>query len=108
MEAAFGVIVVSLIVSRPVLSGLIPKNFKLKLRSVLTKLTPSFARNMSARTLFLSLRRAPKDPPRLSTFNDSDLRLAQRAHEDKEMEDWTNVSTAMSARGGMEDYARNV
>lgn len=108
MEAAFGVIVVSLIVSRPVLSRLVPKNFKIKLRSALTKLTPSFVRNMSARTLLFSLRRAPNNPPRLSTFNDSDLRLAQRVHEDKEMENWSKVSTAMSARGGMEDYARNV
>ena len=108
MEASFGVIVVSLIVSRPVLSRLISKDFKDRLRSALTKLTPSFARNISSRTSLFSFRRAPKHPPRLSTFADLDLRLAQRAHEDKEMDDWNDGTNTMSARGGLEEYNRLV
>ena len=62
----------------------------------------------SSRTILFSMKRIPKDPPKISTFDDSELRLAQKVHEDINHKGSTDASNAMSSRGGMENYDSSV
>ena len=102
IEADLGIIVVSLIVSRPVLSRMLPESFIALVRSTWSKLSSSFS-PATFRTNLFSFRRMPSDPPVLPSFDDSDLRLAakRQGEESVDMND-------MSTRGELEEYHTTV
>ena len=102
VEADLGVIVVSLVVSRPVFSRILPEKFFTLLRSTWSRLSSSFS-PATLRTNLFSFRRMPSNPPVLPSFDDSSLRLgAKRQGEDSlDMND-------MSTRGELEEYHTTV
>ena len=98
VEADLGVIVVSLVVSRPILNHLLPEKIVALVRSTWSKLSSSFS-PATLKTNLFSFRRIPPDPPVLPSFDDSDLRLAAK----RQGEDSIDMND-MSTRGELEEY----
>ena len=102
VEADLGIIVVSLIVSRPVLSRMLPQRLVALLLSTWSKISSSFSPATFKTNLF-SFRRMPADPPVLPSFNDSDLRLAAKRQGEESI-----YMNGMSTRGELEEYHTTV
>ena len=80
-----GVIVVSLIVTRPVFGRLVPGWLVAKVRSLWTQYLSLENRDRSRTRLFTSFRRMPTDPPVLPSYTDSQIELASKGGHGKEV-----------------------
>ena len=80
-----GVIVVSLIVTRPVFGRLVPGWLVAKVRSFWTRYLSVENRDHSRTRLFSSFRRMPKEPPVLPSFTDSQIELASKSEQGKDI-----------------------
>lgn len=93
IEVDLGVIVVSLIVSRPVLARAVPDQLLRKIGTSWAKYMSRKGRLFSTESIFRSFRRAPDDPPVLPSFTDSQIQLADKKKvvEDSAVEDMDGI-----------------